>query len=144
MYKSEKQLEGGVNYNQPIHFQLVYQVLPALIQASTKHHRNCNSCRIVDKSLCKQDTVQRIVIANCVRRRRTLSIHVVSSRGIDHVPRVPIAMPVDFRVWTPSWTGTLSLDSIWTSTRSLDSMCDHCLLKNHTISLAFKTFSYTE
>ena len=35
MYKSEKQLEGGVNYNQPIHFQLVYQVLPALIQAST-------------------------------------------------------------------------------------------------------------
>ena len=80
----------------------------------------------------------------CVRRRRTLSNHVVSSRGIDHVPRVSIAMPVDFRVWTPSWTGTLSLDSIWTGTRSLDSMCDHCLLKNHTISLAFKTFSYTE
>ena len=82
--------------------------------------------------------------SHCVRRRRTLSIHVVSSRGIDHVPRVSIAMPVDFRVWTPSWTGTLSLDSIWTGTRSLDSMCDHCLLKNHTISLAFKTFSYTE
>ena len=35
MYKSEKQLEGGINYNQPIHFQLVYQVLPALKQAST-------------------------------------------------------------------------------------------------------------
>ena len=52
----------------------------------------------------------------CVRRRRTLSNHVVSSRGIDHVPRVSIAMPVDFRVWTPSWTGTLSLDSIWTGT----------------------------
>ena len=80
----------------------------------------------------------------CVRRRRTLSNHVVSSRGIDHVPRVSIAMPVDFRVWTPSWTGTLSLDSIWTGTCSLDSMYDHCLLKNHTISLAFKTFSYTE
>ena len=80
----------------------------------------------------------------CVRRRRTLSIYVVSSRGIDHVLRVSIAMPVDFRVWTPSWTGTLSLDSIWTGTRSLDSMCDHCLLKNHTISLAFKTFSYIE
>ena len=59
----------------------------------------------------------------CVRRRRTLCIHVVSSRGIDHVPQVSIAMPVDFRVWTPSWTGTLSLDSIWTGTRSLDSMC---------------------
>ena len=44
-------------------------------------------------------------------------------RGIDYVPRVSIAMPVDFRVWTPSWTGTLSLDSIWTGTRSLDSMC---------------------
>ena len=28
--------------------------------------------------------------------------------------------------------------------RSLDSMCDHCLLKNHMMSLAFKTFSYTE
>ena len=27
-------------------------------------------------------------------------------------------------------------------TRPMD--CDHCLLKNHTISLAFKTFSYTE
>ena len=60
---------------------------------------------------------------NCVRRRRTLSNHVVFSRGIDYVPRVSIAMPVDFRVWTPSWTGTLSLDSIWTCTRSLDSMC---------------------
>ena len=59
----------------------------------------------------------------CVRRRRTLSNHVVFSRGIDYVPRVSIAMPVDFRVWTPSWTGTLSLDSIWTGTRSLDSMC---------------------
>ena len=59
----------------------------------------------------------------CVRRRRTLFNHVVFSRGIDHVPRVSIAMPVDFRVWTPSWTGTLSLDSIWTGTRSLDSMC---------------------
>ena len=50
------------------------------------------------------------LFTNCVRRRRTLSNHVVFSRGIDYVPRVSIAMPVDFRVWTPSWTGTLSLD----------------------------------
>ena len=69
-----------------------------------------------------------VICNNCVRRRRTLSIHVVSSRGIDHFPRLSIAMPVDFRVWTPSWTGTLSLDAIWTGTRSLDSMCHIALI----------------
>ena len=44
MYKSEKQLEGGVNYNQPIHFQLVYQVLPAF---KYKHPHSITEIAIV-------------------------------------------------------------------------------------------------
>jgi len=47
-------------------------------------------------------------IAYCVRRRRTHSISIVFSRGIYDVPRLSIAMPCHFRVWTPSWTGWLA------------------------------------
>ena len=47
-------------------------------------------------------------IAYCVRRRRTHSISIIFSRGIYDVPRLSIAMPCHFRVWTPSWTGWLA------------------------------------
>ena len=79
-YKSHKQLEGGTNYNQPIHFQSVPCLLCSRKMATSTlllgkcsalqtlntvtrnclhynkgqhvHHRSDNSCRKVNKPLC--------------------------------------------------------------------------------------------
>ena len=79
-YKSYKQLEGGTNYNQPIHFQSVPCLLCSRKMATSTlllgkcsavqtlntvtknclhynkrqhmHHRSGNSCRKVNKTLC--------------------------------------------------------------------------------------------